>query len=240
MLKIISFSSLIHRLKYIEPFLLSIKNQILKPDKIILNVDHKSEIFIKKNIFLIDLIKKYNVEILSSKHDLGPFMKLGPSYAKFKRNSIIVTADDDMLYPPEWFKGLYDFMMENSDTVVCYRGRKINNAISYNQTELIQLPKKPIKVDIITGVYGVAYNTNNLNSSILDIKKYNKEFLKADDIWISYFLKKFNIIPMAIPFKSKIKSFIEYDMPGVKKLWYSNKIHPRNTNLMKKYLLNEK
>lgn len=56
--------------------------------------------------------------------NLRPYKKLIPALEKYPDN-IIVTADDDIFYRPDWLKFLYDEHTKNPDCVVAHRCQRI-------------------------------------------------------------------------------------------------------------------
>jgi hypothetical protein len=106
---------------------------------------------------------------------------------KMNDNSIIVTADDDVLYPTWWLERLYKKWLENQDCIICYRAK---NIIKVSKEKLAPYAKWPNiassepALDIFpTGVGGVLYPPNSLAANILNEKEFLNLSPTNDDIW---------------------------------------------------------
>lgn len=124
------------------------------------------------------------------------YQKLIPCYKSF-RNYRIVTADDDMYYPPDWLKYLLNKNSNKQKTLYGHRGHLIsckNNKINpYSLWKDNIYSKRSSKMIFLTGVGGIIYPKNFLTKKIIN----EKEFLKIcepDDVWFYYMsrLKDFN------------------------------------------------
>lgn len=56
--------------------------------------------------------------------DIRSYRKLLPALERFP-NAIVVTADDDILYPSGWLENLLRGHEQHTDAIVCYRGTQI-------------------------------------------------------------------------------------------------------------------
>lgn len=110
---IVSFTTIDSRIKYIEPMVNSLLNQTLKPDKINLYVSDEKSVLnngIKKNqipSFINKLVNEKKINLIYTK-DIGPHTKLIPCLKEhWNKNCIIITVDDDRIYPANFIEIFY-------------------------------------------------------------------------------------------------------------------------------------
>ncbi len=114
---------------------MSLRNQTVRPHKIILNVS--SEPFmLDKGIVFQDLPKAVREMTVSGDLEIyrvpnqGPYRKLLPTLRRFRGTDFLVaTADDDVMYPTGWLATLVE-TFERNQSVVAYRCRKLVYAAS--------------------------------------------------------------------------------------------------------------
>jgi hypothetical protein len=136
---------------------------------------------------LLKLLKyKFKIEFVNE--NLKPHNKYYYAMKNFV-NDIIVTVDDDVIYPNNTVSNLYKKHLEYKDAIICNRGHIIihdNNRIakykewlqnpSINEIALIKL--------FPTGVGGVLYPPNLLHKDLLNINLIKETCLLADDLWL--------------------------------------------------------
>lgn len=181
---IISLTSIPERLDKIHLCLESLLRQSCKPDYLFL--------WISENVTDIPhAIKKLEKRGLTIK-----FCKDIKSYTKIiycleeNPNALVVTADDDIIYPPNWLEELYQAYQKEPGYVHCHRahliGKNADGSISgYKEWDFNTKHFSEASYFIFpTGVGGVLYAPGMLNGEV-----YNKElFIKicptADDVWL--------------------------------------------------------
>ena len=200
----VSISTIPQRLKNLNETVESLLNQTLKPNKNFINIPYKYDRF--SEIIKDNQIPKFNsdaVEVTRCE-DCGPGTKLLGSLNKFKKNSLLILADDDHVYR--------DYMIEK---FFYFYSKAPNNAYSFYVHPLGNF-------GIGQGADGFAINTNNLEgikTFYNDVVKDYKELFLYDDLWISYFLYFFK--------KNKILSLQEHlkkDSEGKQSLIYKTRI----------------
>jgi len=200
----VSISTIPQRLKNLNETVESLLNQTLKPNKIFINIPYKYERF--SETIEDNQIPKFNSNIVEVTRceDCGPGTKLLGSLNKFKKNSLLILADDDHVYR--------DYMIEK---FFYFYSRASNNAYSFYVHPLGNF-------GIGQGADGFAINTNNLvgiKNFYDEVVKNYKELFLYDDLWISYFLYFFK--------KNKILSLQEHlkkDSHGKSPLIYKTHI----------------
>ena len=209
----ISISTIPQRLKHLNKSVNSLLDQTKKPDKIFVNIPYKYKRF--NETVEDNQIPKFDSSIVEVTRceDYGPGTKLLGSLNKFKKNSLVILADDDHIYK--------DYMIEK---FFYFYSKSPNNAYSFYVHPLGNF-------GIGQGADGFAINTNHLSGikNFYDqIVRDYKELFLYDDLWISYFLYFFK--------KNKILSLREHlkkNDEGKSSLIY--KIHIVTSGLVSTY-----
>jgi len=109
------------------------------------------------------------------------------------QEQLIITADDDVLYPQDWIEKLYTEHVQYPDCIICYRGRKITRdrkgkVLTYLKWKKTypSLSKSLLgpSIDILpTGRDGVLYPRKIFNDQIFDEETFMVLAPSNDDIW---------------------------------------------------------
>ena len=178
---IVTLTSYGQRISTTAPYaIFSLLNQSVLPDRIVLVVS--SDVIIPP---VLECLSKKGVEILFH-NDLGPYTKLVPALLKFPED-ILVTADDDVYYPKNWFKQLKTAYLNDSTKIHCHRAHEIcfdnNKILAYRNWKHSIKTEKNNNLLFPTGVGGILYPPYSLHESCVDISKFTALAPKADDIW---------------------------------------------------------
>lgn len=101
----------------------------------------------------------------------------------------IVTADDDVIYPPDWLGRLLAAHAETPDFVVCHRGHTLvpngdRQLMPYNQCINNNLNGAEPSFNLLpTGVGGVLYPAGCLDERVHDLDLMERLCPTADDVW---------------------------------------------------------
>lgn len=160
----------------------SLMQQTVKPNKIVLCL---SEDFKGKLPVIIQRQQKRGLEVLFC-NDVRSYTKLVPTLNKYPR-SVIVTADDDIIYPMDFLEYLLSAYKNNPSKIYFYYGHTIlmdkeGNPAPYKQW--MQSPAKGSSIfNLPTGVDGILYPPYCFHEDVcreeifLDLCPY------ADDLW---------------------------------------------------------
>lgn len=185
---IVSLTSFPARINAVSYTIESILEQTCRPNKVVLwlaipQFPHKERDLPKR----LKRLKKYGLEIRWTKNDIRSYKKLIPSLLAYP-NSVIVTADDDVYYPPLWLDALYSAYLGNPNKIYCHRGNRVifHNGFPdpYNSWGLhfIKGPKSGLNV-LQTGVGGVLYPPHSLYKDVVCEEKFMNIAHDADDLW---------------------------------------------------------
>lgn len=220
---IVSLTSYPKRIPYIKYAIYTLLNQNVKPYRVVLWLSKEEFPNKEKDLpqELLEFVKK-GLEIKWCDQNLYSYKKLIPSLKEFS-NSIIVTADDDILYPKDWLEKLYRAYKKDPNFIHCHRAHRItfdkqNHVKPYMEWEHLIENKStvPSFLNFQTGAGGVLYPKNCFFEDILREDKFMQLSPRADDIWFwaMALLKgtKINVVENNV---NKIQSsFIDFDEVG--------------------------
>lgn len=179
---IVSLTSIPSRLSSLDIVIRSLLAQSSPPQLIVLWLNHslKEKIPPRLKKLTHDTFKINYCEGTSS------FRKLLPTIKSYQ-DSIVVTCDDDMIYPSNWLENLYNCHLEHPDCVVSQVGRLIKR----NENGEIDMYKNwPFIRDKLTqknfmpiGYGGVLYPVNIFDDRVFDSSLYMQLSPRADDLW---------------------------------------------------------
>ena len=202
---IVSLTSYKPRINDVKYALYSLLNQTFPPDKLILWLDEDSFPQREKNL-PNDLLKFKSFGLtIDWCENLRPYKKLIPALEKYP-DDIIVTADDDIFYRPDWLEILYAEHIKNPDCVIAHRAHRlrldeqgnllpytswhfaINSTPSpdnYQATEIYSRVRAAsfTQRNFFTSGAGVTFKKKNLHADILKRELFTKLAPLADDIW---------------------------------------------------------
>jgi hypothetical protein len=164
----------------------SLLNQTLKPNKLILWL---AEDEFDKNFIPLMLKRqqKRGLEIEFCK-DLKSYKKLIPSLQKYP-NQLIITADDDIVYPFDLVENLYrEYKCTNNDIVLCCRVHKMildkqNLLLPYNKWQFDYQGQETSMLIFPTGGGGVLYPPYCFHDDIVKEDLFMNLCPHADDVW---------------------------------------------------------
>lgn len=197
---IIGITTISSRLDHIHSVVESLLNQDFPHDT------YQVRLYLSKQPYLLDkgcpkitehlsrlLYKNSHRFSLRYVKNIGPYRKIVPvledvyglTSAQFY-NTLIVTADDDTVYPPWWLWCLYENYL-NHRCVIGFRAR----AMVFEDTKLASYKKwslnitdNPSVFNTPTGKDGVLYSPLNLYPMVRDIDSAKRCAPKADDLWL--------------------------------------------------------
>jgi hypothetical protein len=125
--------------------------------------------------------------------NLRPANKIIPTAREFP-NDIIVTFDDDILYPKDRVKTLMNYHQLFPNNPIAYRTRQVEfkNKVptSYNSWKLSYHIKGPSVLNFPTSVSGSLYPPGIFPEDFFDTETYKKLCYTNDDIWTYFHMLK--------------------------------------------------
>ena len=187
---IVSLTSYPPRIPTLHYTLHSLLMQTFKPNKVILwlstlEFPNKEQDLQQSVLSFVP----YGLEIAWCEDNIKSYKKLIPTLKAYP-DAVIVTADDDVIYPQDWLEKLCRAYIQNPKFIHCHRAHKISfdasgallpyaqwqSAISHQETS-------PSFLNFFTGVGGVLYPPRCFHTDVLDEYKFLKFLSHQDDIW---------------------------------------------------------
>lgn len=164
----------------------SIREGLFKPSRLILWLDEQE----KDNPLpeTLQRLQSAGLEIYYAPN-IGPHQK----YFRFiQQNNCfdqpLVTADDDVIYPTDWLKGLVQAYQANPSAIHCYRAYRMRlrngKFIAHNDWHESK-DNEPSHLNQITGVSGVIYPPEFLEYLKTKVNQFQSVSPTSDDIWLT-------------------------------------------------------
>lgn len=184
---VVSLTTYNKRTKTVYKTIESIFNQTTKPDKIILWLD-KDEFNINNIPKTLKKQIKQGLEI-DFYHNIKSYKKIVPTLKKHP-NDIIITTDDDILYPKDFIEKLYNAYLLDNTKIYCNYSFKFLNKYYRPTTNIKEL--QYLFTYIGTGA-GALFPPKILPNEIFDEELFTKIAPIHDDIFISTLCMKYGI-----------------------------------------------
>lgn len=182
---IVSLTTFPERISLVHKSLYSIMNQTYKPDKIILWLA-KSQFPNKEYDLPIEVTElvNYGLSIMWVDNDIKSYKKLIPTL-KLYPNDIIITADDDLYYPPNWLKNLVESYNRYPDDIHSHLITRISykNGIVRSLRRKKEFVNKSSYNNKLLGGSGTLYPPQSLSNDVFNEKVFMEIAPTSDDIW---------------------------------------------------------
>ena len=198
---IVSLTSYPKRMYDLHLCLYSLLTQDLKPDKVILWLAEEQFPNRLKDVpEKVRDLKKFGLEIMWCS-DLKSYKKLIPALQQYP-DACIVTADDDIYYPENWLRGLWETQQHTGAGVVAHRCHEA----AYEGDAFLPYAKwsKCIEredlsyANFMTGAGGILYAPGCFHPDIMNVAKFQELCPHGDDIWF-WTMALLNGTKIAIP-----------------------------------------
>lgn len=239
---IVSLTSFPARFPTLPICLKSLLLQNYKPDKIIVWLDSSAMSEITNEMLEF---KKFGVEYRVVDEDIKSHKKYYYAMKKFTED-LIITVDDDLIYPPNMIKSLIKMHKLYPNAICARRVHKINtdsngNIMDYYnwEKECTQI-KKPSHNLIATTGSGTLFFPHCLDNRAFEIDNIKKYCFSADDIWIKFMAYLNNTPIVWVPCLMMLPPLIKNSQTYA--LYKSNVNEKKNDNciknMVKKYKIN--
>ncbi|APF20152.1 putative glycosyltransferase [Caldithrix abyssi DSM 13497] len=222
---IVSFTTIKERIKNIYLVIESIAQQTMKPDKIVLWLSKKD--FQDDNLpITLKWMMQRGLEVRYVE-DIGPHTKLLYALKEFE-NYLIITIDDDIIYPIDLIENLYNTHKNYPKAICCnaamlIKKDKKGNFLPYNEWPTITDRFMISDYLLPLGVDGVLYPSNSLDNMVFKQNLIKKLCPKADDIWFKIMsLKKGTEIILTGAYPDFSNYFIPLDTAYINALAQEN------------------
>ena len=184
---VVSLTSYPARITTVHMTIMTLLNQKVKPDKIILWLAReqfpKGVISLPKQLLALEDVGL----TIEWTHDIRSYKKLIPTLRKYP-DSIIVTCDDDTFYPPHWLEMLMESYTKHPDCVHCHRGHTIRfdadgKVVPFLKWHFESTNSKPSFLNFQTGIGGVLYPPHCLDPEVFNEQAFMELAKTCDDHW---------------------------------------------------------
>lgn len=185
---VVSLTTYGERTKTVYKTIMSLVNQEMKPERLVLWLDENEydpdtlPVELKKLCQEVDFFEISYCENLKSHKKYYYSVKECP-------NNIVVTADDDVYYPSSWLGDLYHAYLQYPECVCCTNAHKMRLTEeylidSYHKWEYLVPDEGPDMLLCPIGVGGVLYPPNVFHQDVLDKDFIIYNCLNGDDLWL--------------------------------------------------------
>lgn len=179
---IVSLTSYGKKIQQVHLAIESIMHQTMKPNKIVLCLSDE----FKGNLpIMLQHQQERGLEILFCK-DVRSYTKLIPTLCKYPQ-SVIITIDDDIIYPIDFVEYLVKAYLNNPQKVYFYYGHTIRldaekAPIPYKEWKLKRAVGSSL-FNLPTGVNGVLYPPKCFHEDVCKEELFMELCPYADDLW---------------------------------------------------------
>ncbi|GAA3967895.1 hypothetical protein [Allohahella marinimesophila] len=165
----------------------SLMQQSLKPDRIVLCVS-EADVTESNLPEILHLQKSRGLEVLFCERDLGPYKKFFHTFQKYP-DSLIITADDDLMYPFDFVDMLYRAWLARPDVIHAHRAHRMlcdatGGVLPYKSWEKSTDLAEPSALVFPTGNGGVLYFPGAFDEEVLNEQQFMALCPASDDIWL--------------------------------------------------------
>ncbi|GGK08725.1 glycosyl transferase [Alloalcanivorax dieselolei] len=184
---IVSLTTFDKRIDNVYLTIESLLQQSLKPDRIILWLSEPE--FRRADVpHILTLQQQRGLEVAFCPEDLGPYKKFYYTLMRYP-HSLVITVDDDMLYPHDLVDRLYRSYRAMPGVIPCLRAHGMRfdsrgEVLPYKQWEKPTSDSAPSLLTFPTGVGGVLYFPGCLDEQVLDATLFRSLCPNADDVWL--------------------------------------------------------
>lgn len=232
---VVSLTTYGQRVFTVENTIQSLLSQTMKADRIVLWLayDMKED----RLPITLERMKQRGLEILYC-DDLKSYKKLVP-IMESEPESIIITVDDDMIYPTNMIESMYYTHLDCPDCVVFNYGNKMemNNGkvMPYSYWKTNTVGKEPSHAYLGIGVGGILYPPNALNVDVTKKEIFTEIAPSTDDLWFKIMALlngtryvRNHYIPSIRSEKEFLRYFITVEDEQQEKLGTANVVHGQN------------
>lgn len=240
---ILSLTSFEERFGDLELVLYSLLTQTIKPDRIVLWLSDGYK-DLSELPYSIKRYIKNGLEIRFVK-DIGSYTKIIYALKEFK-DSVIVTADDDVFYPKDWLEKLYHSYIANPKDIHTHRVHRVKTEnggiIPYEKWEKHVKEESARFDNFLTGVGGVLYPPGCFIKEVFRDDIFLNYAKTADDVWLWFMAllsnRKIRVVKNHIKNLTCTNIFRQLGFTKQKTLYSVNRLGENDNqikNLMKYY-----
>lgn len=232
---IVSLTSYGNKLQLLYLTIESLLRQTVKPNKIILWLDQSKYSTYESIPVALHRQEERGLEIKLCE-DVRSYTKLVPALLAYP-NDVIISADDDIIYPIDFVERLYRAYQKDSSKIYFYRGHYILfNEDGTPRSYLEWVAKGAKGCDIYnfpTGVSGIIYPPHCYHEDMTNKDLFLKLCPHADDVWFKAMTMLKGTLCEQIPTPHFDSLFIPLDIDEASSLQNINVVNGGNDKQIK-------
>lgn len=181
----ISLTSHPPRYKYLRQCLLSLLMQDVRPDGLLLWIEHADLATLPAGV---RALQRCGLRIMPCENGLRSYKKLVPALELYP-DAYIATADDDQIYPRDWLSAL---VAASAPGVIAYhrahrmRFEAPGVAAPYGSWDQEIVDQQPDDIVVPTGVAGILYPPGALHPAVTARALFETLAPTSDDLWFRW------------------------------------------------------
>ncbi len=226
---IVSLTSFDQRVDSLHICIESLFQQSVKADKIILWLSKKN--FVERGL-PENLLKLQSRGLMIEwvDEDVGPYKKIIYTLERFPE-AIIITVDDDVIYPSDMIDMLYQSYLKTPEAIHCHRAYNIkwhgDRFASYESWQIAGNSSKSSYSLFPTGIAGVLYPPASLDKEVTNQDMFMRLCPNADDVWLKAMSLKAGTKVCKVndnrPWKSRFLTITDSQTISLKKINWQKK-----------------
>ena len=232
---IVSLTSYGNKLQLLYLTIESLLRQTVKPNKIILWLDQSKYSTYESIPVALHRQEKRGLEFKLCE-DVWSYTKLVPALLAYP-NDVIISADDDIIYPIDFVERLYRAYQKDSSKIYFYRGHYIlfnEDGSPRPYLEWVSKGAKGCDIYIFpTGVSGIIYPPHCYHEDMTNKDLFLKLCPHADDVWFKVMTMLKGTLCEQIPTPHFDNLFIPLDIDEASSLQNINVVNGSNDKQIK-------
>lgn len=203
----------------------SLMQQSLKADKIILWLSREE--YEGKNLpIILEKQKEFGLDVCFCNENKS-YNKIIPTLQRYP-NDLIITVDDDFIYPFNLIETLYESYINEPQYIHCHRAHLIrfdskNKLMPYLSWEWETNETAPSHKIFPTGVGGVLYFPGCLDNDVTKTELFKQLCPRADDVWLKIMALKKGTKAKKVPYNVHWDESVSIpESQGESSLWMYN------------------
>lgn len=233
----ISLTTIPSRLSTLPRTLASLKNQTLPADRINLCIPRFCKKENKPYELPAEILNDPKISIVYCEKDYGPSTKLlGSLSIKSDPETIIITVDDDVIYPTDLIEKLVRRSEMHPNAAIGFCGWNVKDLLDGREqfyNNLVHEDRRNdlsfmTRVDVLEGFRGILTKRKFWDETVFDYSKAPKGAFYVDDVWISGHLEKRDVPRLAFKYD---ENRTLTNTETYYKIWPTSVIGPDNDSL---------
>jgi hypothetical protein len=233
----VSLTSYAQRVTNVHHTIISLLNQSRRPDRLVLWLaeDEYNRESLPTNLLQLE---QYGVEIAYCQ-DIKSYKKLLPALEQYP-DDILITFDDDVIYPLNQIARLVDAHVQHPTSIICHRAHRLvkNNKgkpLPYAEWELDATDPQQSYDLLPVGIGGVLYPPHCLHAEVFNQQAFMELCPTADDLWFKAMSLKAQTQIKLVDDPLPYEQYLQLPHAFYDSLWQQNKF---NNDKQLKALLN--